>query len=141
MQTLLRYTLPGVPDLYQGTELADLSLVDPDNRRPVNYAQRQALLGSESAPAKLRLIVDLLALRRERPALFAQGDYTPATVEGSDRILAFTRQQGERTLRVAVLIRGTDVPAAVIRFADGDERDAAQLFISGPIWWEPHSLT
>ncbi|MGE6097599.1 malto-oligosyltrehalose synthase, partial [Klebsiella pneumoniae] len=44
VQTLLRYTVPGVPDLYQGTELTDLSLVDPDNRRPVDYAMRERLL-------------------------------------------------------------------------------------------------
>ncbi|MEG8013224.1 hypothetical protein [Sphingomonas sp. 22R3R2A-7] len=50
-QTALRYTVPGVPDLYQGAELADLSLVDPDNRRPVDYAERQALLTDGGVPS------------------------------------------------------------------------------------------
>jgi (1->4)-alpha-D-glucan 1-alpha-D-glucosylmutase len=136
VQTLLRYTLPGVPDLYQGTEFADLSLVDPDNRRPVDYAARAALLGNDAAPSKLRLIADLLALRRADPILFADGDYRPATIEGSDRILAFTRNAGGRNLRVAALVRGTDVPDATIRFADGRNYTAAAAFADGPIWYD-----
>ena len=135
IQTLLRYTLPGVPDLYQGTELTDLSLVDPDNRRPVDYAAREALLGTDDAPPKLRLIADLLAHRRAAPDLFADGDYRPAQVEGSDRILAFTRAHAGRTLHVAALIRGTDVPDARVRFADGTTHTAADLFAASPIWY------
>ncbi|MCU6453725.1 malto-oligosyltrehalose synthase [Sphingomonas sp. A2-49] len=134
VQTLLRYTLPGVPDLYQGTELADLSLVDPDNRRPVDYAARIALVGSNAAPAKFRLIADLLALRRAHPALFADGDYTPVAVEGSERVVAFTRQRDGRTLKVAALIRGTDVPPATVGFADGPV-EAAMLFADRPVWY------
>jgi (1->4)-alpha-D-glucan 1-alpha-D-glucosylmutase len=134
VQTVLRYTLPGVPDLYQGTELADLSLVDPDNRRPVDYAARQALLGSDTAPAKFRLIADLLALRRAEPALFANGDYVPVEVDGSDRVLAFTRTGGGKTLRVAVLVRGIDVPDATVRFGAGVA--ASELFADRPIWFE-----
>jgi (1->4)-alpha-D-glucan 1-alpha-D-glucosylmutase len=134
VQTVLRYTLPGVPDLYQGTELADLSLVDPDNRRPVDYAARQALLGSDTAPAKFRLIVDLLALRRAEPALFADGDYVAVAVDGSDRVLAFTRTGGGKTLRVAVLVRGIDVPDATVRFGAGVA--ASELFADRPIWFE-----
>ncbi len=135
IQTLLRYTVPGVPDLYQGTELADLSLVDPDNRRPVDYAQRQALFDAPHAPAKFRLIADLLARRRAEPALFADGDYRPAQVEGSDRILAFSRHHAGATLRVAALIRGTEVPDATIRFADGTAHAAADLFTASPVWY------
>lgn len=135
IQTLLRYTVPGVPDLYQGTELTDLSLVDPDNRRPVDYAQREALLGAPDAPAKFQLIADLLAHRRATPALFADGDYRPAAVEGSDRILAFSRHHDGRTLHVAALIRGTDVPEATIRFADATTHAAADLFTASPVWY------
>ncbi|WP_426260908.1 malto-oligosyltrehalose synthase [Sphingomonas sp. DC1100-1] len=135
IQTLLRYTVPGVPDLYQGTELADLSLVDPDNRRPVDYAQRQALFDASHAPAKFRLIADLLAQRRAAPALFADGDYRPSQVEGSDRILAFSRHHAGATLRVAALIRGTEVPDATIRFADGTAHAAADLFTASPVWY------
>lgn len=135
VQTLLRYTLPGVPDLYQGTELADLSLVDPDNRRPVDYATRAALFDSDAAPAKFRLIVDLLALRRAEPALFADGDYRPVEVVGSERILAFMRTIEGAELKVAVLVRGTTIPDATIHFADAPAR-AGDMFADGPIWYQ-----
>jgi len=93
-QTLLKLTAPGVPDLYQGTELWDLSLVDPDNRRPVDFAVRRALLASvrEAAPEdvlaqdadgrpKLWLIERALRVRREHPEPFA-GDYEPLRITG-----------------------------------------------------------
>ncbi|GAA0670497.1 (1-_4)-alpha-D-glucan 1-alpha-D-glucosylmutase [Sphingomonas insulae] len=134
VQTVLRYTLPGVPDLYQGTELADLSLVDPDNRRPVDYVARAALFDSDAASAKFSLIVDLLALRRADPALFANGDYRPVEVIGSDRILAFTRRIDGAVLAVAVLVRGTTIPDATLKFDDGAAR-AADIFADGPIWY------
>ncbi|MEH3159302.1 MAG: malto-oligosyltrehalose synthase [Sphingomonas taxi] len=135
VQTLLRYTLPGVPDLYQGTEFADLSLVDPDNRRPVDYAARMAALDDRHASPKFHLIAALLDLRRRHPALFAEGDYRPATVEGSDRILAFTRHHAGQTLAVAALVRGNDVPDATLRFADGTRRTAAEVFADGAAWY------
>ncbi len=84
-QTALKLTVPGVPDVYQGDELVALALVDPDNRRPVDWARRRALLGElgdggrvpDSRDArKLFLIRALLALRARRPAAFA-GAYTP----------------------------------------------------------------
>lgn len=133
VQTLLRYTVPGVPDLYQGTELDDLSLVDPDNRRPVDYASRQQLM-ADGMPAKMRLIADLLALRRAEPALFADGDYRAVAVSGSERIVAFERSVAGKTLKVAALIRGIDVPAATVRFGDGPV-PAATLFAAGPVWF------
>jgi (1->4)-alpha-D-glucan 1-alpha-D-glucosylmutase len=100
-QTLLRLTAPGVPDLYQGTELWDFSLVDPDNRRPVDYALRQKMLGAEVTLAswrdgavKQRLIVRALALRAAVPDLFADGSYEPVAVEGrfAEHIVAFVRR-------------------------------------------------
>ena len=109
-QTALRYTLPGVPDLYQGTELTDHSMVDPDNRRPVDYARRAALLregGDGADAAKLRLIADLLALRRDHAELFRDGDYRPLEVTGSraKHVLAFTRSFEGKTLTCAVAVR------------------------------------
>ncbi|MCB8878743.1 malto-oligosyltrehalose synthase [Acidisoma cellulosilytica] len=83
--TVLQLTLPGSPDLYQGTEFWDFSLVDPDNRRPVDYAARAAALESTSLPrlaadkqgvTKLFVTQRLLALRQRSPDLFAQGSYT-----------------------------------------------------------------
>ncbi len=92
-------TLPGVPDTYQGCELVELSLVDPDNRRPVDYARRAELLAAleEAAPGdldaeKLRLTLAALALRRERPELFGDGSsYAPLTSEQEEHALGFVR--------------------------------------------------
>ncbi|HEU0133089.1 MAG TPA: malto-oligosyltrehalose synthase [Mycobacteriales bacterium] len=104
-QKLVQLTMPGVPDVYQGSELWDLSLVDPDNRRPVDYALRERLLRSlddmtveevgeraaEGLP-KLLVVSRALRLRRERPRAFA-GAYEPLRVEGgwADRVVAFAR--------------------------------------------------
>src|ERR1043165_9128356 len=95
-QTLIKLTAPGVPDIYQGCELWDLSLVDPDNRRPVDFERRAALLAEldqlsldaifarmdEGLP-KLWLIRSVLALRRARSDLFdGTADYAPASAQG-----------------------------------------------------------
>ena len=116
-QTVLKLTCPGVPDFYQGSELWDFSLVDPDNRRPVDYALRQRQLESaaNSAPAellenwrdgriKMFLIHRLLTLRRERPGLFATGTCTPATVTGAfaEKVIAFERRAGNESVLVIV---------------------------------------
>ena len=98
--TLLKLTSPGIPDLYQGDELPFLALVDPDNRRPVNWELRRRLLGSPDAPAKLDAIRSALALRARRPAAFA-GSYEP--LDAGPDVCAFTR--GAEVL-VAVAVRG-----------------------------------
>ncbi|MBA3294328.1 MAG: malto-oligosyltrehalose synthase, partial [Geodermatophilaceae bacterium] len=98
-QTLLQLTVPGVPDTYQGTELWDLSLVDPDNRRPVDFALRHRLLADVGGLApdallaradeglpKLRVVREALHLRRRRPELFGAGSagaYEPLAFTGS----------------------------------------------------------
>jgi (1->4)-alpha-D-glucan 1-alpha-D-glucosylmutase len=97
--TLLKLTSPGVPDVYQGDELPYFALVDPDNRRPVDWELRRRLLGTADAP-KLELIRTALALRARRPAAFA-GSYEP--VEAGENVVAFTR--GGDVL-VAVAVRG-----------------------------------
>ncbi|MBB3475777.1 malto-oligosyltrehalose synthase [Sphingomonas sp. BK345] len=134
-QVLLRYTLPGVPDLYQGTELADLSLVDPDNRRPVDYDRRARLLDA-AAPAKLRLIAELLSLRRAHPALFRDGDYAAAEVSGAGaaHLLAFERRGDGRTLRCAVALHGArDWGDTRVRYDSGEEMAASALFAASPV--------
>jgi (1->4)-alpha-D-glucan 1-alpha-D-glucosylmutase len=98
-QKLAQLTMPGVPDVYQGTELWEDSLVDPDNRRPVDWAARRALLTSLDAPppvdatgaAKLWIVSRTLRLRRDRPALF--GSYAPLWARGpaADHVVAFDR--------------------------------------------------
>lgn len=113
-QTLLKHTSPGVPDLYQGSELWDLSLVDPDNRRPVNYHLRRKLLaeaGSLDAAAvlaredegmpKLWLIHRALCLRQSHPEFFDKNaDYTPILAQGSraDHVIAYLRGENLLTL-------------------------------------------
>ncbi|MDC7807525.1 malto-oligosyltrehalose synthase [Luteimonas sp BLCC-B24] len=110
-QATLQLCVPGVPDLYQGCEGWDLSLVDPDNRRPVDYARRRRWMDDagviddwRSGRPKARLWHRLLALRGAQPALFAGGDYAPlhAHGDGADRVLAFTRRHDGAQLIVAV---------------------------------------
>jgi (1->4)-alpha-D-glucan 1-alpha-D-glucosylmutase len=113
-QTLLRCTLPGVPDTYQGAESWDFSLVDPDNRRPVDYAARAAALAELDAAdrppaaddprAKLFVTVRALNCRKAHAKLFAEGEYVPlpATGEHADRVFAFARVLGGSTAVVAV---------------------------------------
>jgi (1->4)-alpha-D-glucan 1-alpha-D-glucosylmutase len=115
-QTLLKLTVPGVPDIYQGTELWDFALVDPDNRRPVDFAQRQAMLRSlrqqwtqsrlrtipfcrellrslHDGRVKLFVIWRTLKLRRQRHTLFARGEYQPVSAVGPQarHVCAFRR--------------------------------------------------
>jgi (1->4)-alpha-D-glucan 1-alpha-D-glucosylmutase len=117
-QTMLRMTVPGVPDLYQGTELWDGSLVDPDNRRPVDYALRRDMLATRKTPVQLMpdwqsgqvkqaVIGRTLALRRRLPSLFGAGNYQPLSVEGpcADNVIAFARQQGGDTLVTVATLR------------------------------------
>ncbi|RAV15796.1 malto-oligosyltrehalose synthase [Mycolicibacterium sp. GF69] len=91
-QKLLALTVPGVPDIYQGTELWEDSLVDPDNRRPVDYQARRQALGAMRHP-KLRVVTAALAVRRDRPATFLQGGYTPVLADGpaAAHLVAFLR--------------------------------------------------
>ena len=105
-QMTLRLTVPGVPDTYQGTEFADLSLVDPDNRRPVDYAARKQAL-ADGGSVKLAVLTELLDLRRAHPAVFAEGNYRPVAVSGqrAAHVLAFTREAGGERLLVAVGLR------------------------------------
>ena len=122
-QTLLRCTCPGIPDLYQGAEYWDLSLVDPDNRRPVDFKVRAASLHRGEAPAALveswqngavkqAVIARALAARARLPELFANGDYTPVEAEGpmARHILAFLRQ----TAGEAMLAVSTRLPAHLL---------------------------
>jgi len=116
-QVALKLTVPGVPDIYQGNETWDFSLVDPDNRRPVDYARRREMLDSLSGVPpeellqnwpdgriKLFLTQRLLLFRREHAALFQQGNYLPLNVSGSfaDCCVAFMREHEGEFLAVVV---------------------------------------
>jgi malto-oligosyltrehalose synthase/4-alpha-glucanotransferase len=137
-QTLLKLTSPGVPDIYQGNELWDFSLVDPDNRRPVDYQLRRMLLSElesavesaetlfdfnhelirniEDGRAKLYLIWRSLQLRHDRFELFRDGDYLPLGISGAhaDHICAFVRRLDEQ---IAVIV----APRLIFRLAGGTD--------------------
>lgn len=153
VQAALRLAVPGVPDCYQGTELPDYSLVDPDNRRPVDYDLRRAMLdrmpdGAGVHP-KLRLIAAMLKARREDPALFAGADYDIVPVEGAraDDVIAFRRMAGGSHLFFAAALRcgraliGQDSPVpgpdywgdTIIRF-DGEILSAGGCFAQLPVF-------
>jgi (1->4)-alpha-D-glucan 1-alpha-D-glucosylmutase len=116
-QITLKATMPGVPDFYQGTEFWDLSLVDPDNRRPVDFADRASVLASLDKPnweslaqnwsdghIKLAWTRHLLKLRTELADVFAHGDYRPLQITGphGDRVIAFARRRGHDAAVIAV---------------------------------------
>ncbi len=115
-QKLLALTAPGVPDVYQGTELWEDSLVDPDNRRPVDYLARRKALAAMDHP-KMRVVTAALRLRRDRPASFTGGDYTPVLAAGpaAEHIVAFRSRR--RRAR-----RGHPVDSAVGRTRLGRHR-------------------
>jgi (1->4)-alpha-D-glucan 1-alpha-D-glucosylmutase len=117
-QTLLRMTVPGVPDLYQGNEFWDFSLVDPDNRRPVDYAAREHALQEPLPPVELlanwrdgrikqALIAQVLNLRVEYAELFRRGSYQALEVLGSQahNVLAFAREHAGKQAIVIVPVR------------------------------------
>ncbi len=126
-QALLKIASPGVPDFYQGTEIWDLSLVDPDNRRPVDFARRSAMLfflkektgkgGTEldgflrgllqeweDGSIKLYMIWKALSCRRENHSLFMEGVYIPLTCDGEfkEHVCAFARQKDNKVIMVIV---------------------------------------
>jgi (1->4)-alpha-D-glucan 1-alpha-D-glucosylmutase len=116
-QITLKATVPGVPDFYQGTEFWDLSLVDPDNRRPVDFTERAAVLTAMQTPdweglvrnwanghLKLAWTRHLLKLRAELSDVFAHGDYQPLEVSGphADHVIAFARRRGRNAAIIAV---------------------------------------
>ena len=125
-QTTLKLTSPGIPDIYQGNELLEFSLVDPDNRRAVDYERREQIFellprdGTDSVAlrarardllstckgnaAKMYITWKTLAFRRQHPAPFQRGSYIPIKAAGSmgEHVVAFARQHERHTIVVAV---------------------------------------
>lgn len=162
-QTLLKLTAPGVPDIYQGQELWDFSLVDPDNRRPVDYATRRDLLaqlrdetgrGGESLSAlarqlardprdpRLKLLVTwrVLQLRRQQADLFADGDYLPLATQGTKatHLCAFARRAASSTSEptVAVVV----APRLIARLTPLEPGPPSPPPPLGPAVWEDTQL-
>jgi (1->4)-alpha-D-glucan 1-alpha-D-glucosylmutase len=158
-QVVLKLTSPGVPDIYQGQELWDFSLVDPDNRRPVDFALRRELLaelqarvrqGAESLLTLARQLAEnprdprtklfvtwrMLQLRRQNPDLFQHGDYVPLEAEGPQarHVCAFARQlaaEPGRTLQVAVVV----VPRLIAQLTrPADDSPHSPPPLGWPVW-------
>jgi (1->4)-alpha-D-glucan 1-alpha-D-glucosylmutase len=148
-QVLLKITAPGIPDMYQGTELWELSLVDPDNRRPVDFAAREALLEAlaermqaggdrrglvreliearQDGRIKLYLTMTALHYRRARPDIFLEGDYLAAETAGgkAEHLCAYVRQRG--AARVLVVVP---------RLVAGLVGEAGAVPVGSPVWDE-----
>jgi (1->4)-alpha-D-glucan 1-alpha-D-glucosylmutase len=153
-QVLLKLTSPGMPDIYQGTELWDYSLVDPDNRRPVDYQLRSWLLSQlkrrisqaeqnlvplarelldDSADGRIKLYVisRTLNFRREHEQLFARGDYVPLEAMGTkqDNLFAFARTwkpENAKTTQDILVV----VPRLIVGLTGGTE----QLPLGAKVW-------
>ncbi len=130
-QVVLKLASPGIPDTYQGSELWDLRLVDPDNRTPVDYDERRAALKSlegakprdllasfRDGRVKLHVLRAGLLLRREMPKPFIEGDYTP--IDAGEDIVAFIRNHAEGSIAAAVTRRPHQVTQGRAPFAIGD---------------------
>ncbi len=151
-QTFLKLTSPGVPDTYQGAELWDFSLVDPDNRRPVDYNRRRAILAdlraradcpdcgsvalvhelldtSDDGRIKLFVVARTLDFRRAHDALFTNGDYRPLDAHGAkaDHVCAFVRTSGDDT---AIIV----APRLVVGLTGGEAQPPLGEEIWGDTW-------
>ncbi|HKG06064.1 MAG TPA: malto-oligosyltrehalose synthase [Pedobacter sp.] len=147
---VLKHTLPGIPDTYQGTELWDLSMVDPDNRRPVDYQFLSESLSrfSDSDPYlckdmfavphetdfKIRLLRILLQLRNQYTDLFSFGNYTPLKVKGkyAANVIAFARQYKGEWLLVVATLNLASLVASPSLWQDLDWEDT-QLVLPGQL--------
>jgi (1->4)-alpha-D-glucan 1-alpha-D-glucosylmutase len=157
-QLALKIGAPGIPDFYQGTELWDFSLVDPDNRRPVDYARRRALLEGLSgvsidqlmenpADDRLKLMVTsrLMQFRRRHEPTFAFGSYEPLVFAGTrrDHLFGFVRRHEERSALVIVprLIAGLMPDATATPLGERVWGDTHVVLPEGPAKCYRHALT
>lgn len=155
-QTLLKLASPGVPDIYQGSDLWDLRLVDPDNRQPVDYAFRRNLMTTiaqkvqaspspvdvvaalrdkpEDGGIKIHLIASLLKHRRENPSLYQTGEYLPIEAEGpsAHSVIGFVRQhEGRATLTVATRLAASLMGPEATTLPIGEVWSGTRLTLPG----------
>ena len=147
-QTLMRMAAPGVPDFYQGTELWDQSLVDPDNRRPIDFDIRRHMLAEREAPADLMprwrsggvkqaIIARALELRAEHSRLFAQGDYMKLEAVGpaSAHVLAFARRyRGQLVVAAATRLAAKLLAGAHLPLVPPDRWEGTTLALPEGSW-------
>ncbi|MFJ4344251.1 malto-oligosyltrehalose synthase [Pseudomonas sp. NPDC089401] len=143
VQALLRMTVPGVPDLYQGNEYWDFSLVDPDNRRAVDYACRRRTLDDATPPGELlahwrdgrlkqALVARVLDCRQAHAELFRRGAYLPLTVQGrhADQVIAFARLgEDERAIIVAPRLASGLLGSATIPLIPAQNWDDTRVIL------------
>jgi (1->4)-alpha-D-glucan 1-alpha-D-glucosylmutase len=154
-QTLLKLTSPGVPDIYQGNELWDFSLVDPDNRRPVDFERREQAfadlrrMGSDphvvsrgglletpdDGRLKLYLIWKSLCLRKEIPRLFEDGEYIPLGVAGAkaNHVVAFLRKEDNGNLLVVA-------PRLIATLVNGSNGNMDVCPVGAAVWEDTYVL-
>jgi len=148
-------TSPGVPDIYQGNELWEFSLVDPDNRRPVDFARRERVFADirrlESDPdgvsrrqlletpedgrLKLYLIWKTLCLRKHIPTVFETGEYVPLGVSGTkaDHVVAFLRTLGDTSMLVVA-------PRLIATLLNGSGQNVSSPPIGTSVWDDTYLL-
>jgi len=153
-QTLLKLTSPGVPDIYQGNELWDFSLVDPDSRRPVDFVRREQAFATikrlgtdpgavtrglletpEDGRLKLYVIWKTLCLRKQLPNLFQVGEYVPLGVAGAkaDHVVAFLRNVEHTSVLVVV-------PRLIASLLNGNDDNMNFPPIGREVWKDTHVL-
>lgn len=148
-QTLVKITAPGIPDIYQGCELWDLSFVDPDNRRPVDYGLRKHQLSvlkeaeEKGMPQLLSFLAErrlegleklyvtwkTLHIRREYPALFIKGEYIPVYSDNSHAVIAYARRYNDQWCFVVAPL------LAACRHGDEEARPRIALPAGAPVEW------
>jgi (1->4)-alpha-D-glucan 1-alpha-D-glucosylmutase len=144
-QVVLKLASPGIPDTYQGSELWDLSLVDPDNRQPVDYEERRRALRAldgrspkellasyRDGRVKLHVLRAGLRLRREMPKTFLEGDYVP--LDAGEDVIAFARNHAEGSVVAVVTRRPHHVTGGRAPFAIDDVWGQRELPIPRGEW-------
>lgn len=144
-QTVIKMIAPGVPDIYQGSEVLNFSLVDPDNRRLPDFDELEQLLVNNEKPAwddetawtsgqlKQHVVAVLARYRQQEPALFLQGDYFPLETTGdhADKVIAFARQANGDAVIVAAPRLVFDEQK--VGFTQPEGRFAAQVLLPAPL--------